>query len=69
MKNILIFIVKLYQWALSPFLPRACRFHPTCSEYAILSIKKFGLFKGMFFSTKRILRCNPFSPGGRDPVP
>lgn len=49
--------------------PRACRFHPTCSEYGFQSIKKHGLFKGAFLSAARILRCHPWNPGGYDPVP
>lgn len=48
---------------------RACRFRPTCSEYAYLAIKKHGIIKGMFLSLRRILRCHPFSQGGFDPVP
>jgi len=53
-----------------PFLgPRACRFHPTCSEYSFQSFKKHGLFHGALLSAKRITRCHPWHPGGYDPVP
>lgn len=49
--------------------PRACRFHPTCSEYGFLSLKKHGIFRGALLSAKRISRCHPWHPGGYDPVP
>ncbi len=68
-KQILIIFVKAYQYCISPFLAPACRFYPTCSEYAILAIEKHGSFKGFLFAVKRILKCHPFHPGGFDPVP
>ncbi len=68
MKNIIISIIKFYQNFISPFLPRRCRFYPTCSQYACEAILKYGLIKGIIKSIWRILRCNPFNPGGYDPV-
>ncbi|HWR55083.1 MAG TPA: membrane protein insertion efficiency factor YidD, partial [Negativicutes bacterium] len=53
---------------ISPLKPPSCRFVPTCSEYAVLALKKHGVFKGSFFALRRILRCHPFNPGGYDPI-
>ncbi|MCJ7539996.1 MAG: membrane protein insertion efficiency factor YidD [Desulfobacterales bacterium] len=64
----LIFI-RAYQFILSPILAPACRFYPTCSEYAYQSILRYGLLKGFLLALKRIFRCHPFHPGGIDPVP
>ncbi|UTD11857.1 membrane protein insertion efficiency factor YidD [Treponema denticola] len=58
-----------YQKAISPHFPPSCRYEPTCSQYAIESIKKYGPFKGTGMALLRILRCNPFFKGGYDPVP
>ncbi|MCS7245893.1 MAG: membrane protein insertion efficiency factor YidD [candidate division WOR-3 bacterium] len=66
MKNLLIDIIKLYKLVISPVLPNSCRFYPTCSDYAILSIKKYGILKGLLKAIYRVLRCNPFSKGGID---
>ena len=60
--------IKFYKKIISPFLGNNCRFHPTCSEYAIEAFNEYGLFKGLFLSTKRILKCNPLFKGGYDPV-
>ena len=68
MKKILIYIVKLYQKLISPLKPRTCRFYPTCSEYSIKALEKYGALKGGYKSIKRILRCNPFNKGGYDPL-
>lgn len=68
MKIILIFIIKLYRKYISPLKPSCCRFYPTCSQYAIEAIDKYGAFKGGIMSVKRICRCNPFNDGGYDPV-
>tara|TARA_B100001989_G_C24449125_1_gene418014 strand:+ start:640 stop:864 length:225 start_codon:yes stop_codon:yes gene_type:complete len=64
----LSFLIKSYQLAISPLLGETCRFHPTCSSYALVALKKKGLIKGLFIATKRILKCNPFFKGGYDPV-
>jgi len=65
LKKIFILPIKLYR-IISPLKQRTCRFYPTCSEYSILSIEKYGVIKGIFKSIFRILRCNPFNPGGVD---
>ena len=65
----LIALVKLYQLCISPFTPPSCRFTPTCSQYGLEAIQKYGAFKGSLLALWRILRCNPFSHGGYDPVP
>ncbi len=64
MSKLLIFIIKIYQYFLSPILGNRCRFLPTCSEYFIESLNKFGLVKGVMFGIKRILRCHPFKKLG-----
>lgn len=69
MSRILIFIIKIYQTALSPFLPSSCRFYPTCSHYAVEALETHGFFYGTYLSAYRIIRCNPFNKGGLDPVP
>jgi putative membrane protein insertion efficiency factor len=69
MKTILIVFIKFYRKAISPFLPDSCRFVPSCSQYALEAIGKFGAIKGSILAFCRILRCNPFCRGGYDPVP
>ena len=66
--NLVIGIIFLYQCFISPLLGVKCRYIPSCSEYSIESIKTHGLFKGMFFSIKRILSCHPFGRSGYDPI-
>jgi len=66
---LLMLLVKMYQFLISPWLSNACRYTPTCSAYTIEALKKYGLFKGFFLSTKRILSCNPWGGHGYDPVP
>lgn len=61
-------IIKLYQWCLSPFLGSCCRFYPSCSSYAITAVTHFGVVKGLWIATRRLLRCHPWSRGGFDPV-
>ena len=67
-KQVLIGLLICYQRFISPLKPRTCRFYPTCSEYAIQAIKKYGILKGTGKAIVRILKCNPFHPGGYDPV-
>ncbi len=69
MKLLLILFVRAYQVALSPLLPAACRYYPTCSHYAIEALEKYGALRGGWMAIKRIGRCHPFRPGGYDPVP
>ena len=64
-----IFLIKIYQHIISPILGPKCRFTPTCSQYAIQSFQKYGLFKGFWLSAKRISRCHPWGGSGYDPVP
>ncbi|OPX23522.1 MAG: membrane protein insertion efficiency factor YidD [Planctomycetales bacterium 4484_113] len=69
MSRLLVFLIHLYQREVSPLLPPSCRYHPTCSHYAIEAIQKHGALRGSILAMWRILRCNPFSKGGFDPVP
>lgn len=68
MKYIPIFLIKLYRALISPLFPPSCRFYPSCSEYSIEALLKFGVFKGGWMSLKRVGKCHPFHPGGYDPV-
>lgn len=68
MRTILIIIVRLYQAGISPLFPPVCRFHPTCSEYFIRAVERRGWIRGTLLGLYRVLRCNPFSKGGYDPV-
>ena len=70
MKHFLIFLIKIYQKYISPLKGvSTCKYTPTCSAYSIEAFEKYGFFKGLFLSCWRIIRCNPFSKGGYDPVP
>lgn len=69
MARLALAAITLYQYLLSPFLGRHCRFAPSCSEYAREAIAKYGALKGTWLGMKRILRCYPWHPGGYDPVP
>lgn len=69
MKRIAIWFLRGYKIAVSPLLPPACRFYPTCSEYALEAITRYGVLKGGWMATRRLLRCHPFHAGGFDPVP
>lgn len=64
-----IALIKLYQWIISPWLGSKCRYIPTCSQYGIEALKKYGPIKGLWLTGKRILRCNPWGSYGNDPVP
>ncbi|HLB95236.1 MAG TPA: membrane protein insertion efficiency factor YidD [Nitrospiria bacterium] len=68
MKRGLIVLLVGYQKTISPWLPPACRFHPSCSQYAIEAIRQYGYRKGFRRAIGRLLRCHPFHPGGHDPV-
>lgn len=68
MNKIVVFLIKIYRNCLSPMKLQCCRFYPSCSEYAINAVEKYGTFKGIFKGIKRVLRCHPFSRGGYDPA-
>jgi len=68
MKFLVLSFLQLYKTLISPFLPPACRFEPTCSTYMIQAVEKYGAIKGTWMGVKRILRCQPFCKGGYDPV-
>lgn len=65
----MILAVRGYQVSLSPLLPASCRYHPSCSAYAVEALEKHGAIRGSWLAARRILRCNPFTAGGFDPVP
>lgn len=69
LKYIFIYLIKFYQKFISPLKPPSCRFFPTCSQYALESLKKYGSIKGSYLAIRRVLKCHPFHPGGYDPVP
>ena len=65
----LLGLIQVYRYGLSPFLGQRCRFHPSCSAYAAEALTRYGALRGLWLTTKRVLRCHPFHPGGHDPVP
>jgi uncharacterized protein len=67
--RVLIALVRVYQWTLSPLIGRQCRFTPTCSNYFIGAVRKYGALRGTWRGIVRVCRCHPFHPGGYDPVP
>jgi len=69
LSNILIGLIRIYQWSISPILGQNCRYSPTCSQYSVEAIKKHGPLKGGWFALKRILSCHPWGGHGHDPVP
>jgi len=68
MKWLLLSMIRFYRIFLSPLKPPSCRFVPTCSQYALTAIEKFGVIRGGYLALRRILRCHPFHPGGYDPI-
>lgn len=68
MQSVLIATLRTYKRFISPLLPSACRFYPTCSEYTMQAIEKYGPWRGIWLGTKRIAKCHPFHEGGYDPV-
>jgi uncharacterized protein len=68
-QKVLLILIRGYRRYISPLFPPSCRFQPTCSQYAVEAIERFGAIQGSWLAIKRILRCHPFQPGGYDPVP
>ena len=68
MRAVLVAPIRLYQRAISPGIPARCKYHPSCSEYAVQSIRTYGVLRGLVLAAWRLLRCNPWSHGGYDPV-
>jgi len=68
-RSFLILLVRLYQWFISPMLPNACRYQPTCSQYMVEAVTKHGPIRGLWLGLKRIGRCHPWGGHGYDPVP
>lgn len=69
LKTLFLIIIRFYQKVISPIKPPTCRFSPTCSQYALIAVSKYGAVKGGYLALKRILKCHPFHPGGFDHVP
>jgi len=69
MKGLVKLLIKGYQYLVSPLFPRTCRFYPTCSQYTLEAVERFGVVRGLRMGFKRVLKCHPFHPGGYDPVP
>ncbi len=67
-RSVVIAPIRVYQRVISPLLPRRCKYHPTCSAYAVDSVREFGILRGLVLAGWRLLRCNPWSHGGYDPV-
>jgi putative membrane protein insertion efficiency factor len=67
-RSVAVGVLRVYQRAISPAFPRRCKYHPTCSEYAVQAIRGYGLMRGSVLAAWRLLRCNPLSHGGYDPV-
>ncbi len=69
MRRLLVGMIRCYQYCISPWLGRHCRFHPSCSHYGIEALRRHGVVAGIWLTVRRVLRCHPFHPGGYDPVP
>jgi hypothetical protein len=68
MRPVALALLRLYQWVISPLLPPACRFWPSCSQYSYQAVSRYGVLRGAWLSLRRLCRCHPFHPGGYDPV-
>ena len=68
-RRLLAALIRGYQAAISPLLPPSCRFHPSCSQYALEAVTRHGALRGSWLAARRLARCHPFHPGGYDPVP
>ena len=69
MKAIALLLVRSYQWCVSPFIPSRCIYEPTCSQYMLEAIERYGVLRGMWLGCRRLLRCHPWAKGGYDPLP
>jgi uncharacterized protein len=69
MKRLLLGVVRFYQYLISPLLGPRCRFHPSCSQYAVEALERHGALRGSWLALRRLLRCHPWHPGSYDPVP
>lgn len=69
MATVLIALIRVYQWVVSPLIGPRCRFHPSCSRYAVTALRRFGAVRGTWLTIRRVVRCHPLNPGGLDPVP
>lgn len=69
LRPVLIALIRVYQWVISPLLGPRCRYYPSCSQYAIEALQLHGVLRGSWLALKRLLRCHPWHPGGYDPVP
>ena len=69
MKGAVLLALRFYKASVSPMLPPACRYTPTCSEYAMVAVERYGAARGLWLATRRLLSCHPWSRGGYDPVP
>jgi putative membrane protein insertion efficiency factor len=69
MRHLAAFLIRLYQWTVSPLLGARCRFYPSCSQYALEAISRFGVARGTWLAARRLSRCHPWHEGGFDPVP
>ncbi len=69
MRFVATLLIRIYQWTLSPMLGPNCRFHPSCSNYALEAVGRFGVLRGSWLAARRLGRCHPWHPGGYDPVP
>ncbi len=68
-KKLIVYLIQFYQRWVSPLFLPACRFSPSCSEYTCVAVKRYGVLRGLYMGTHRLMRCHPFHPGGYDPVP
>lgn len=68
MRRLVVLLLRGYKWAISPMLPPSCRYVPTCSEYAMEAVERYGVWRGSWMAVARVLRCHPWAKGGHDPV-
>ena len=69
LKKLFLLLIRFYQIGISPLIGPSCRFQPTCSQYAMIAIQRYGVVKGTYLAVRRLLKCHPFHKGGYDPVP